>query len=265
MFPELTGNEGMRTIGIAPRSDLIVDKVASDSAAAKAGMLPGDRIVAVDGKPLSRRDELREHFQKKNTEPSRVAFKRDGAEMTASLQPIKQTIEGQSLYLIGVTWRIEIIRVHPTPPAQIGDSIRQVYQTLSSLLNRKSDIGVRHMSGIVGIVDNLQQVAAAGLIPALAFLIAINVSLAIFNLLPIPVLDGGHVFFATLAKLRGRPLNPAAMQNTVAACFVLLIGLVVYVSYNDIRRAIQYRRDDRPPASAPAKPAEPPEKAAPAK
>lgn len=265
VFPELTGSEGMRAIGIGPRSDLVVDKVAPDSASAKAGLLPGDRIVAVDGRPLSRRDELREHFQKKNAEPSLLIFKRNGAELTASIQPVKQTIEGQSLYLIGVTWRIEMIKVHPTPFAQIGHAARQVYQTLSSLINRKSDIGVRHMSGIVGIVDNLQQVATAGLVPALAFLIAINVSLAIFNLLPIPVLDGGHVLFATLAKLRGRPLHPSAMQNTVAACFAVLIGLVVYVSYNDIRRAIQYRRDDRPAPAAPAKAPEPVEKPAPAK
>ena len=121
------------------------------------------------------------------------------------------------------------------------------------------------MSGIVGIVDNLQQVATFGIIPALAFLIAINVSLAIFNLLPIPVLDGGHVLFATIARLRGRPLNPVWMQNTVAACFVLLIGLIVYVSYNDIRRLIQYRFDESPAQAAPADPAKPAEPAAPAK
>jgi len=241
VFPELVGNEGFRTIGIAPRSDLLVDKVNAGSPAAAAGLQPGDRIIAVDGKPLTRRDELREHFQKKHTEPSLLLYKRDGREITAPIQPRLQTIETQTLYLIGVTWRLETVLIHPTPLAQIGDAMKQVYQTLSSLLNRQSDIGVRHMSGIVGIVDNLQQVATFGIIPALAFLIAINVSLAIFNLLPIPVLDGGHILFATIAKLRGRPLNPVWMQNAVAACFVLLIGLIIYVSYNDIRRLVQYR------------------------
>ncbi|RXK55644.1 RIP metalloprotease RseP [Oleiharenicola lentus] len=257
VYPELTGTEGLRTVGLAPRSDLVIDKVNADSPAALAGLRAGDRIIAVDGKPLARRDELREHFQKKSNEPSTLLIQRDGKELTASLQPRLQTIEGQTLFLIGVTWRIETVLMHPTPFAQIGDALTQVYQTLSSLLNRQSDIGVRHMSGIVGIVDNLQQVATIGIIPALAFLIAINVSLAIFNLLPIPVLDGGHVVFATLAKLRGKPLNPVWMQNAVAACFVLLIGLIVYVSYNDIRRAIQGRSEAPPAKSAPAKPVEP--------
>ncbi|HEY8994882.1 MAG TPA: RIP metalloprotease RseP [Lacunisphaera sp.] len=257
VFPELTGTEGIRTIGIAPRSDLVVDTVVADSVADKAGLRPGDRIMSVDGKPLSRRDELREHFQKKNTEPSFLVIKRDGREISASIQPRLQTIQGQTAYLIGVTWKLESVLIHPTPFQQIGDALQQAYQVLSSLLNRKSDIGVRHMSGIVGIVDNLQQAATFGIIPALTLLIAINVSLAIFNLLPIPVLDGGHVVFATLAKLRGKPLNPVWMQNAVAACFVMLIGLIVYVSYNDIRRAIQNRRDDHPAQTAPAKPAEP--------
>lgn len=265
VYPELTREEGLRTIGIGPRTDLVIDRVSPDSAAAKAGLLPGDRITAVDGNLLNRRDELREHFQKKHSAPSLLAFLRGETAMTASLQPQQQTIEGQELYLIGVTWRIETVVIHPTPPAQIAEAVRQVYQTLSSLLNRKSDIGVRHMSGIVGIVDNLQQVATFGLLPALSFLIAINVSLAIFNLLPIPVLDGGHVVIATLAKLRGRPLSPVLVNNAVAACFVLLIGLVVYVSYNDIRRLIQYRWEDRSPPAAPAKTEPAPEKPEPAK
>lgn len=255
VHPELAGSEGIRTIGIAPRTDLVVDKVTPNSAAALAGLLPGDRIVAVDGKLLGRRDELRQHFQKNNAAPSQLTFIRDGKELSAALKPQQQLLEGQPVWLIGVTWRIETVLIHPTPFAQIGGAVQQAYQTLSSLLNRKSDIGVRHMSGIVGIVDNLQQAATFGLIPVFAFLIVINVSLAIFNLLPFPVLDGGHILFATLAKLRGKPLNPVWMQTTVTACFFILIGLIVYVSYNDIRRAILYRLDDTPAQSAPAKPA----------
>jgi len=126
-------------------------------------------------------------------------------------------------------------------------------------LNRKSDIGVRHMSGIVGIVDNLQQAASAGLMPTLGFLIIINISLATFNLLPIPVLDGGHVFFATLAKLRGRAFNTVWMQNIVTACFIMLVGLIFYVSYHDIRRVVLNYTEEKAAAETqkPAAPAKP--------
>jgi len=265
VFPQLTGADGLRTIGIGPRTDLVVDKVNPGSAAAKAGLLPGDRIIAVDGTLLSRREELRQHFQKKNSVTSTLQIRRGDKTVTTSLQPAKETIEGQTVYLIGVTWRIESVLVHKNPLAQIGDAGLQVYQTISSLLNWRSDIGVRHMSGIVGIVDNLQQVAYAGLIPTFAFLIAINVSLACANMLPIPVLDGGHVLIATVTKLRGRPINPVWLQNAVAACFFMLIGLIAYVSYPDIRRVIQNHTSESPAAPAPAKPAPAPGTPEPAK
>ncbi|MBI2511337.1 MAG: RIP metalloprotease RseP [Opitutae bacterium] len=260
VFPQLVGTEGIRAIGLGPRSTLLVDSVSPDSAAAAAGIQPGDRFLAVDGKLLTRRDELREHFQKKNTEPSVLTIKRGDTERTVSILPRKQTVEGQTLYLIGVTWKIDTVHIRPTPFAQFREAVGQAYQTLSSLFNRRSDIGVRHMSGIVGIVDNLQQVAAAGLVPTFAFLIIINISLAIFNLLPIPVLDGGHIFLATIAKLRGRPIDPVWLQHAATACFFMLIGLIVYVTYNDIRRAIQSRWEERPAQTAPAKPAPEPGK-----
>lgn len=253
VYPELTGRESLRTIGIGPHTDLVVEKIAPDSPAAKAGLLPGDRFISIDGKPLSRREELRQHFQKKNAEPSSLVFKRADVTMTTALQPRLQTIEEQKLYLVGITWKFETVLVHRTPIKQIEESCRQIYQTFASLLNRSSDIGVRHMSGIVGIVDNLQQAASAGIIPMLAFLLAINLSLAIFNLLPIPVLDGGHILIATLTKLRGRPPNPLWLQKAVAACFLMLMGLIAYVSYHDIRRVVQNHMDDNSSSAVPVK------------
>jgi len=233
---------------------LVVDQVNPGSSAAEAGLKPGDRVLAVDGQTLSRRDELREYFQKKHEQPSLLLLNRGGTELSVSLKPRVQEIDGQKLWLIGVVWRIEMTTIHPTPLAQIGGASRQVYNTLASLFNRHSDIGVRHMSGLVGIVDNLQQAASFGLIPALAFLIAINVSLALANLLPIPVLDGGHIVFATLAKLRGRPIDAALMRNVFTVCFIALVALIIYVSAYDIRRAIQSRSDVLPePVVTPAK------------
>jgi regulator of sigma E protease len=249
VFPVLTGSERFRNIGIGARSDLIIEKIGADTPAAQAGLREGDHIVSVDGQALRHREELRQHFQKKNAEPSSVVIKRGDTLMTIALQPKPKIIDGRTLYLIGIEgWKIETVLIHPTPLAQIGKACEQIYRTFASLANRRSDIGVRHMSSVIGIVDNLQQAASAGLIHALAFLLVINISLAIFNLLPIPVLDGGHILIATLTKLRGRPPNPIWMQKTVAACFLMLVGLIVYVSYHDIRRRI-------PSMNVPAKPA----------
>lgn len=256
VFPELIGRDGLRTIGVEAYSDLIVEKVRDDSPAAKAGLQSGDRFISVDGRQLTRTGELIEHFQKKNAEPSTLVFRRGETLITTTLQPRLETIEGQTLYRVGINWRNEMVVVHPTPLTQIKDAGRQIYRTFTSVVNRRSDIGVRHMSGFFGMIEGLQQAATAGIGPMLGLLLAINLSLAVFNLLPIPVLDGGHIAIATLTRLRGRPPNPILMQKTVAACFVMLVGLIAYVTFHDIRRTVLDHMDFNPPSATPAKPTE---------
>lgn len=253
IYPELTGREQLRTIGVEPRTDLIVDVVTKDSPAAEAGLQRGDRVLSVDGRQLTRMADLREHFQKKHDTPSTLVIRRGDKTIETSLQPRLTMLENEPTYLIGITWKLEFVVVHRDPLTQMQNAFQRIYDTFASLLNRQSDVGLRHMSGIIGIVDNLQQAALAGLAPTLMLLLAINLSLAIFNLLPIPVLDGGHIVVATMTKLRGRPPNPILMQKAVAACFVMLIGLIIYVSIHDARRAKDRFEDSVPAAPTKAK------------
>jgi len=256
VYPELTGSEGFRSIGISPRSDLVVEQVFANSAASEAGILVGDRIIAVDGKPLARREELGEHFQQKIAQPSVLTLRRGTETTTTSILPRRETDpSGKPVYRIGIQWRIETVLIHPNPLAQIGDICHQMYQTIVSLLNRNSDIRLKHMQSIVGMVGELKDAASSGVVPTLLLLILINVALATFNLLPIPVLDGGHVAIATYTKIRGRPINPVWLQNMVALCFVMLISLIVYVTYHDIRRQVGRGNEEAPPKAAPAQPA----------
>ncbi|HBO58038.1 MAG TPA: hypothetical protein DD622_06315, partial [Opitutae bacterium] len=127
-------------------------------------------------------------------------------------------------------------RVHYNPPEQILQFANTMRRTLFALIHKGSDVKVRNMSGPVGIVHGLSTMARYGWVDLIWFLALINVNLALFNLLPIPVLDGGHMLFATLSKVIGRPLPRKLMESTQFAFVLLLLGFVAYVSFFDIGR-----------------------------
>jgi regulator of sigma E protease len=126
--------------------------------------------------------------------------------------------------------------------------------TLSSLLNPRSDIGLSNLSGPVGIVHIFSNAAEAGLRVVLMFTILVNINLAILNLLPIPVLDGGQMLFATIGRLRGRALPINFILTTQSVFMVLLFSMILYVSFFDVRRWARDVSSDKPPVAATAKP-----------
>ena len=143
---------------------------------------------------------------------------------------------------------------HPSPFAQIASHALMTVRTLSSLINPQSDIGLSKVSGPVGIVRILHSAAEAGLTAILMFTILVNVNLAIFNLLPIPVLDGGQMLFATIAKLRGRALPTNFIMATQSTFVLLLFSMILYVSFFDVRRMVRDHRSEKAPTEETAEP-----------
>ena len=130
------------------------------------------------------------------------------------------------------------------------------YRTIWSLINPHSDFGLSKLTGPVGIVSIFHSAAEAGIRPVLMFTILLNMCLAIFNLLPLPILDGGQMLFATIGRLRGRALSVNFIMTANGVFFVLLVTTVIYISVFDVRRINRDRAESapRPPAPAPAKP-----------
>ena len=114
------------------------------------------------------------------------------------------------------------------------------------------------MSGPVGIARVLHNAAEVGLRAVFLITLLLNVNLALFNLLPIPVLDGGHMLFATLGRLRGRPLPASLIAGAQSVFMVVLLSLVPYVTvFSDVPRTLREMRAERsapPPVTAPAAP-----------
>jgi regulator of sigma E protease len=147
--------------------------------------------------------------------------------------------------------------IHPSPVAQIFDHVVMTFRTLVSLINPQSDIGLSKVAGPVGIVRIFHSAAEAGIRAILIFTILVNINLAVFNLLPIPVLDGGQMLFATIAKLRGRALPVNFIMATQSTFIVLLFSMIIYVSFFDVRRVVRDVQADRTEAAAQAQKSKP--------
>ena len=245
--PVLSGDEKIRRVGFRPAGKFVIEKVTAGSIAEKAGFQPGDRIVEVNGKPTLTRNQLSDAFRAALGQKINVTVHRgSGPSMLGFELPKNQNAD------IGISFRLGTIYAHPTPFAQVGDSVVKTFRTLWALINPRSDIGFSHVQGPIGIISSFVDVSRAGLPLAFWFTILVNVNLAIFNLLPIPVLDGGQMLFATIARLRGRPLPVSFIMTAQSVFLVLLFSMVLYVSVFDVRRIVRDVKADR--AAAPAQP-----------
>ncbi len=257
--PVLSGNEKTRKVGFRPARRFVVDSVTPGSLAEKAGFRPSDQIVEVDGKKTFNRTQLSDALRAALGKQVAISVRRSN-----ETQILAFTLPKEANADIGIAFKSGLIYTHPTPLSQITDTIVKTFRTFWSLINPKSDIGFSHLSGPIGIIDNFVAVSRAGLPLALWFTILVNVNLAVFNLLPIPILDGGHMLFATVARLRGRPLPPSFVQTTYSVFLVLLFSMVLYVSVFDVRRIVRDAKDQRAAEAAAATPPASGQPAAPA-
>jgi regulator of sigma E protease len=251
LTPVLSGNDKLRKVGFSPVMKMIVGRVEPGSVAEKAGLRLDDEIVAINGQPVRNDFQLVTALRAKATGLLTITVKRGGKEETLSTTRATAATEPAD---IGIAYQSGIVFTHPSPTTQITDNVKKTFQTMGLLVNRRSDIGFSHMSGPIGIMRGFFDLAKEGLPFALWFTIVVNVNLAIFNLLPIPVLDGGHILFATLGKLRGRALPVDFIATTQSVFIVLLFSMILYVTFFDVRRMVRDGRIDKPaPAAAPAK------------
>jgi regulator of sigma E protease len=258
VYPRLVSEEKMRDAGIEPVENMLTaDSVLPGFPAETAGVKPGDRILALDGRPVFQRAAVSEHLTKYPNRPTAFLFQRGSEKITLNIQPRLETDEasGKPVARIGLRYRDPIIVLHPTPWAQISNDVVSTFRTLGALLSPSSDIGPSKLSGPIGIARALHQQAQWDFRRALWFVILVNVNLAIFNLLPVPVLDGGQILFATIGRLRRRELPANFIIATQSAFFVLILSLILYVSFFDVQR---WRRDlkaEHVETAAPAQPA----------
>jgi regulator of sigma E protease len=236
VHPRLSGDEKVRRVGILSAYTPIVNAVPENSFAARIGLQVGDQLQALDGEPLLNLVTVLDHLQRK--EP---ALLRDGRTLDLVV-PAERPAELRGI--LGAGFRTNFGLVHTDPITQIASHITMTVRVLWSLIHPSSDINVSKLSGPVGIGKIFWDASEAGLRYVLWIAILVNVNLAIFNLLPLPVLDGGHMLFATIGKLRGRALSPNFIATAQSIFIVLLFGMIIYVSFFDVRRIVRDVRSE---------------------
>lgn len=247
IIPLLSGADKLRKIGVIPAEQMVIDRLYENSPAARAGLLSGDRILALDGAAIYTSYAISRYLEKYPEKLIEVTIERDGEKIGFPMKPesVVITTEGDTTPSFGLVIQRKLWLEHINPLNQVYDVVVMTVNVLGALFSRHSDIGLDKLSGPVGIFDVLYKTALNDIRWFLYILVLINVNLAILNLLPIPVLDGGHMAFATIARLRGKALPPRFIAASQSLFVVLFFSLLIYVSIFDFRRVGRDQKEER--------------------
>lgn len=213
--------------------------VLEDGSAAAAGLKEGDVVKQLAGVKISGITQLQTMIQERSGEPTEMVVERNGKQVALTVTPKGDPGEG----MIGVQLGSGSVNVYevqkpgPTPWANIWDVVVKTFQTLGAVSRPdETGVGPKDLSGPIGIFTMLASQVQADYRLALNFLVLLNVNLAILNLLPLPVLDGGHIVMSIIEAIRRKPLSPKIQEYATTLFAVLLISFMLYVSFWDINR-----------------------------
>ncbi len=247
-------------IGVEKSSSVpvIVNGVIPGMPAQEAGIEVADQIESIDGKKLTESEQLNEIVSSSEGKKLVLGIIRGDKKLEIAVIPKIPS----AMYTIGAGF---VFYNHPNPIEQFVDVMDKTYKSFKSLLSKKSSIKPKHMSGPAGIVHAIWIVTyMRGFVMGLYIVVFITYSLAVFNLLPIPVLDGGHIAMACFEIVFRRKVPEAVLKPVMYLFVVLLISLMLFVTFNDFRRFVNGFMPEKP-VNDPPKTEKPADVANPAK
>jgi regulator of sigma E protease len=253
----------LRKVMIGPRMAPWVHLVEPKSIAGRAGLRAGDLIEQIDGEPVADWREIETLLLagRGRSLALRVDRKGEKVDLTLPLPAVDPAKPDAEIDLGVAPGKLTL--VHPQPWEQVTESVEQIINMVGALAAKHSDVKTAHFSGPVGIMNLYYRIfqAPEGWRLAIAFSVFFNVNLALLNMLPLPVLDGGHITLAILEAIRRKPANTRIVEIVNTACALLLFGFMLYVSFFDIGDLFGKDPADPktpPPAAESATPREPP-------
>ena len=217
---------------------VVIAEVAPNMAAAQAGLRPGDLLLTVAGQPVTSLEGVQKIISQANGQPVEVAFMRDGGFQEVSVTPVATAATGGQAR-IGILFGYEVVKL--PFPAAVAESVRWnaqratlLYQVLDSIVERR--MSARTLDGPIGIARRSKEAAHEGAVSFFDLMAMVSLNLAVFNLLPIPLLDGGVLLLLFIEMLIRRDVSLQVKEAVFKLGFVFLMMIVVFVIYNDISK-----------------------------
>ncbi len=229
---------GLFAVAGQPVPAAVVGQVVPHSAAAAAGLAPGDRITAIDGVAVHRFRGVQRQIEARPGAAVRITVRRAAHTLVLRATLGSRIAAGRRVGLLGISsGTIGLVRLSPPAAllAGVEETVRVARATLVGLWHIVSgQSGAGGIGGPLRIAELSGKVAALGLSSLVSFIAVLSINLGLINLFPIPILDGGHLVFFAIEALRGRPLSARAQEYGLRAGLALIVALFVFATWNDL-------------------------------
>ncbi|WP_299195299.1 sigma E protease regulator RseP [uncultured Amphritea sp.] len=240
----------LSALGIQPYRPVypsVIGQVVEEGAAGKGGLLAGDRVIAVDGRPVSEWIQLVDIVRQSPGKALQFDVERNSQRLTLTITPDAKPEVTATVGYIGagvapVEWPAEMLRdVRYGVIESIGGAFSKTWQMISLTLDSiwkmlEGVLSVKNLSGPITIAKVAGASAASGVEAFAGFLAYLSISLGILNLLPIPMLDGGHLLYYAVELLRGRPVSEKVQMVGLKIGMAILFSLMGVAIFNDLMR-----------------------------
>jgi regulator of sigma E protease len=230
-----------------PVADPVVAEVKENSAAAQAGVMPGDLLVSIDGTPVTTFDDVRRYVSVRPEMPITIQIKRKGELLDLPMVPQRTEITDQfgnkmELGIIGILTNQETgnFRLQTFGPIEaVGQGVVESWHIVTGTFDYLANLVTGRMKadqlgGPIRVAQASGQMATIGVAAVLQLAAVLSVSIGLLNLMPVPVLDGGHLMFYAVEAVRGKPVGPGMQEIAFRIGFAMVLMLMVFATWNDI-------------------------------